>query len=97
MSDVQSTVTYRPINGFPGYRVGDDGSVWSCLVAVHQKGVVGTRGESHAISKLTDEKVRIIRARCDDGDSQQKIADDFGVSRALISYIHNRKIWKHVV
>ena len=23
-------VTYRPIDQFPGYRVGDDGSVWSC-------------------------------------------------------------------
>lgn len=23
-------VTYRPIEGFPGYRVGSDGSVWSC-------------------------------------------------------------------
>lgn len=24
-------VEYRDIEGFPGYRVGDDGSVWSCL------------------------------------------------------------------
>ncbi len=23
-------VEYKPIPGFPGYRVGDDGSVWSC-------------------------------------------------------------------
>lgn len=23
-------VEYRPVPGFPGYRVGDDGSVWSC-------------------------------------------------------------------
>lgn len=30
MSDIHSTVSYRPISGFPGYRVGDDGSVWSC-------------------------------------------------------------------
>lgn len=29
MSDSQSTVEYRDIQGFPGYRVGDDGSVWS--------------------------------------------------------------------
>jgi hypothetical protein len=29
MSDGQSTVTYRDVPGFPGYRVGDDGSVWS--------------------------------------------------------------------
>lgn len=32
MADSQTTaqVEYRPIEGFPGYRVGDDGSVWSC-------------------------------------------------------------------
>jgi hypothetical protein len=30
MAAVNSTVTFRDIPGFPGYRVGDDGSVWSC-------------------------------------------------------------------
>jgi hypothetical protein len=32
MSESQPTapVSYRPIEGWPGYRVGDDGSVWSC-------------------------------------------------------------------
>lgn len=30
MSKVKSTVEYRDIQDFPGYRVGDDGSVWSC-------------------------------------------------------------------
>lgn len=29
MSEVNSTVEYLDIQGFPGYRVGDDGSVWS--------------------------------------------------------------------
>lgn len=29
MSEEQSTIEYRPITGFPGYRVGNDGSVWS--------------------------------------------------------------------
>lgn len=34
MSDRNSNaqVEYRPIEGFPGYRVGDDGTVWTCLV-----------------------------------------------------------------
>jgi hypothetical protein len=33
MSKSQSTtrVEYRPITGFPGYRIGSDGTVWSCL------------------------------------------------------------------
>lgn len=32
MSEANSTtqVEYRPIEGYPGYRVGSDGSVWSC-------------------------------------------------------------------
>lgn len=31
MAEVQSSVTYREVPEFPGYRVGDDGSVWSRL------------------------------------------------------------------
>jgi hypothetical protein len=30
MPVTKSTVEYRPIPNFPGYCVGDDGSVWSC-------------------------------------------------------------------
>ena len=26
---VKTKITYKPVSGFPGYRVGDDGSVWS--------------------------------------------------------------------
>lgn len=29
MSSENSTVVYKPVPGFPGYRVGDDGTVWS--------------------------------------------------------------------
>ena len=30
MTANESTITFREIPGFPGYRIGDDGSVWSC-------------------------------------------------------------------
>lgn len=30
MSEDHSSVVYRPVQGFPAYRVGDDGSVWTC-------------------------------------------------------------------
>src|ERR1044072_2359706 len=30
MAASESTTRYLPIEGFPGYRVGDDGTVWSC-------------------------------------------------------------------
>lgn len=29
-ADSTAPVEYRPIDGFPGYRIGSDGSVWSC-------------------------------------------------------------------
>lgn len=32
MAEDQTTVEYREIQGFPGYRVGSDGSVWNCWV-----------------------------------------------------------------
>lgn len=37
----EAGVSYRPIPGFPGYRVGDDGSVWSCWKRI---GTIGKRG-----------------------------------------------------
>jgi hypothetical protein len=30
MTAAHSSVIYRPIQGFPGYRIGDDATVWSC-------------------------------------------------------------------
>lgn len=35
MATADSTVTYKDIPGFPGYRVGDDGSVWSLVMRKH--------------------------------------------------------------
>ena len=43
MADAHSTVTYKDIPGFPGYRVGNDGTVWSCLKKIGLKGRKGTR------------------------------------------------------
>lgn len=36
-------VEYRPVIGFPGYRVGDDGTVWSCWVRVRLGYARGTK------------------------------------------------------
>ncbi len=30
MPEFDSTIEYRDVQGFPGYKVGNDGSVWSC-------------------------------------------------------------------
>jgi hypothetical protein len=43
MATADSTITYRDIPGFPGYRAGDDGSIWSCWKKTHTKGVSGSK------------------------------------------------------
>lgn len=43
------TVTYRDIPGFPGYRVGDDGSVWSCWVRGKNRGIGGGSGSGRKV------------------------------------------------
>lgn len=43
MATPQSTVTYKPIPDYPGYRIGDDGSVWTCWKRVGLGTGFGTR------------------------------------------------------
>lgn len=38
---VSTSVEYRDIPGFPGYRVGDDGSVWTCRKTGYGRGRMG--------------------------------------------------------
>jgi hypothetical protein len=48
MATGDSTVTYKDIPGFPGYRVGDDGSVWSCRVSGHWRRLSPTTDKSRS-------------------------------------------------
>ena len=50
--------------------------------------------DDHPSAKLTSEKVNEIKKRLKHGESQYKIADDFGVSRGTIQAIHNGKTWR---
>ena len=55
------------------------------------------KGEEIGNSKLTEKQVLEIRNRYDAGGiTQQKLADDYGVTRSLIGFVINRKIWKHI-
>lgn len=172
-------VEYRDIPGFVGYRIGNDGSVWSCRVrgpgsfrigkwyrmkatksnstghvrvglyngksATHcfihrlvleafvgpcpegmecrhfpdgdptnnhvgnliwgtpkqnaaDRMVQGSEryGVANNKAKLTDELVREIRTRYSSGGKQVDLAEQFGVSQAVISCVIMRKTWKHV-
>lgn len=54
------------------------------------------RGSANVQAKLTEESVRIIRMRLNEGATQQSLANEFGVSQPVISSIALRKRWKHV-
>jgi hypothetical protein len=180
-----NTTTYKPVEGLPGYRIGDDGSVWSrwtmtggngpqrtmhvlgsrwtllkggkdkdgyrkvilCdgtghrryarvhilvleafagprppgLLSAHRNGVrddnrldnlrwttqadncadkitCGTVqwGERNGNSKLTEAQVREIRRRRAAGESLSVLAVDYGVLKAAIWSIANRRTWKDI-
>lgn len=54
------------------------------------------RGEMVPNAKLTEQKVREIKKRLANGESQKTIADDFGVVRQVIWGINHGRWWKWV-
>jgi hypothetical protein len=54
------------------------------------------RGERSGMAKLTTPDILEIRSRYATGESQQSIADSFGISQLHVSNIARRVAWKHV-
>lgn len=55
-----------------------------------------SRGEKSGMAKLTELEVIEIRKMREEGLTLRVIAKQFKVTETLISYISNRRIWKHV-
>lgn len=53
-------------------------------------------GSTHVESKLTEVQVLTIRQRRARGETQASLAEEYGVSAALLSKIINRKVWTHI-
>lgn len=53
-------------------------------------------GERNPRAKLTEESVRVIRERYAAGETQDSLANAYGVVLATIYYVVNRKTWRHV-
>lgn len=56
----------------------------------------GARGESHGHAKLTAEQVREIRSAHAKGVLQKDLADEFRMSKMMVSLIVRRKNWAHL-
>jgi hypothetical protein len=54
---------------------------------------LGRPGERNPAAKLTETEVRSIRAS---SDSEQAMADRYGVTKTLIRSIRKRKLWRHI-
>lgn len=55
------------------------------------------RGEAHSQAKLTENQVREIRQRfVAGGVNYPQLAHEYGVNKATISDIVNRRYWKHI-
>lgn len=61
MDTIQSTVTYRDIPDFPGYRVGDDGSVWSQRSLNGKGGFTRWRKKDYKPNKFGYIRVSLMR------------------------------------
>ena len=88
---VQHPERYRSMAGVPKPWLAGDAH-WT-----RQRTHCVLRGEKLTWAKLTEEKVRLIRARCAAGESQERVASDFGVGQTSVSGIVRRRSWKHVV
>jgi hypothetical protein len=53
------------------------------------------RGESVAVSKLTEQKVHEIRESLEQGESLRTLGKRYGVSRTTIWFIKHRVCWNH--
>lgn len=54
------------------------------------------KGEENGLSKMTDEKVRELRALESQGIPQRTLARRFGISQPTVWNICRRNTWKHV-
>ena len=63
-------------------------------LAIHPESI--RRGEHHHAAKLTDAKVREIRALIQSGMLGKDIATLYGVGPHIISSVKTKKTWRHV-
>jgi len=66
--------------------------------AKHAKetGLTNNTGTRNGMSKINERTARLIKSKLASGLTQQKIADNMGISRSLVSAINIGRLWSHV-
>lgn len=73
-----------------------DGTHSENIQEAYDRGDKDNTGENAPYSKLTENDVREIRSRYENGETQTDIVKDYPVKRNTISLIVNRKTWDHI-
>lgn len=71
------------------------GTILDNMADMRKKGR-SSRGERNSRAKMTEETVRQLRSRVQDGISQRQIAVEFGLTQSTVSHIATKRLWKHV-
>lgn len=54
------------------------------------------RGEKVNTAKLSSDQIKQIRIRSVNGETESRLANEFGVSQPAIFFIVHRMTWKHI-
>lgn len=54
------------------------------------------RGTRNAAAKISEITVRLIRSRCDAGETKSAVARDLGLGRNVVTRVARRETWQHV-
>jgi hypothetical protein len=88
---------YDHVNGYEPERHLDVEPVCKpCHLARRVARGENARGENHWQAKLTEEQVRLIRELAAMEYTHEELGEMYGVARAHITLIVNRKRWAHV-
>lgn len=61
-----------------------------------ETGCYNNLGSKHGMSKLNEQKVKLIKERINAGDKNYLIANEFGISQQNVCDIRKGRLWKHV-
>lgn len=88
MSGLNPSVEYRPVPGFPGYLVGNDGSVWSCWKPCNVGGRLNGATLTDRVQKRLVESIRKRRPHSPHAVAYRTVSGRSEAGRIVQRYVH---------